>query len=47
MSRGGGEEETRARVVRGYIEAVARERPREYARELNRLIELQMEGSVG
>ena len=32
---------------RGFIEPIARELPMEYALELNRLIELQMEGSVG
>jgi Fe-S cluster assembly scaffold protein SufB len=34
-------------VVRGFIEPIARELPLEYAIELNRLIELEMEGSVG
>ena len=36
-----------AMIVRGFIEPIARELPMEYALELNRLIELQMEGSVG
>ena len=34
-------------VVRGFVEPIARELPMEYALELNRLIELQMEGAVG
>ena len=34
-------------IVAGFIEPVVRELPMEYAVELNRLIELQMEGSVG
>jgi Fe-S cluster assembly protein SufB len=47
MSRGLTEDEAMAMVVRGFIEPIARELPMEYALELNRLIELQMEGSVG
>ena len=47
MSRGIPEDEAAAMVVRGFIEPVTRELPMEYAVELNRLIELQMEGSVG
>ena len=46
-SRGIGETEARAMIVRGFIEPIAKELPMEYAVELNRLIELQMEGSVG
>ena len=34
-------------VVRGFVEPIAKELPMEYALEINRLIELQMEGSVG
>ena len=34
-------------IVNGFIEPVAKELPMEYAVELNRLIELQMEGSIG
>jgi Fe-S cluster assembly protein SufB len=34
-------------VVRGFIEPIAKKLPLEYAIELNRLIELEMEGSVG
>ncbi|MDX6197194.1 MAG: Fe-S cluster assembly protein SufB [Actinomycetota bacterium] len=47
MSRGLAEDEAMAMVVRGFVEPIARELPMEYALELNRLIELQMEGSVG
>jgi Fe-S cluster assembly protein SufB len=47
MSRGLTEEEAMAMIVRGFIEPIARELPMEYAIELNRLIELQMEGAVG
>jgi Fe-S cluster assembly protein SufB len=47
MSRGLGEDEAMAMVVRGFVEPIAKELPMEYALELNRLIELQMEGAVG
>jgi Fe-S cluster assembly protein SufB len=47
MSRGMSEDEAMAMIVRGFIEPIARELPMEYALELNRLIELQMEGAVG
>ena len=47
MSRGMTEEEAMGMIVRGFVEPIARELPMEYAMELNRLIELQMEGSVG
>ncbi len=47
MSRGMGEDEAMAMIVRGFIEPIAKELPMEYALELNRLIELQMEGAVG
>lgn len=47
MSRGLGEDEAMAMIVRGFVEPIARELPMEYALELNRLIELQMEGAVG
>ncbi|MFQ5746190.1 MAG: Fe-S cluster assembly protein SufB [Gemmatimonadota bacterium] len=46
-SRGLSEEEAMAMIVRGFIEPIAKELPLEYAIELNRLIELEMEGSVG
>ena len=47
MSRGLSEEEAMAMIVRGFVEPIAKELPMEYALELNRLIELQMEGAVG
>ena len=47
MSRGMAEDEAMAMIVRGFIEPIARELPMEYALELNRLIEMQMEGAVG
>ena len=47
MSRGMTEDEAMAMIVRGFIEPIARELPMEYALELNRLIEMQMEGAVG
>jgi Fe-S cluster assembly protein SufB len=47
MSRGLTEDEAMALIVRGFVEPIARELPMEYALELNRLIELQMEGAVG
>jgi Fe-S cluster assembly protein SufB len=46
-SRGMSQEEAMALIVRGFIEPIAKELPLEYAVELNRLIELEMEGSVG
>ena len=47
MSRGSTEEEAAKMVVNGFVEPIVKELPMEYAIELNRLIELQMEGSVG
>ena len=47
QSRGLTETEAMAMIVRGFVEPIARELPMEYALELNRLIELQMEGAVG
>src|SRR6266700_2647557 len=47
MSRGMTEDEAMATIVRGFVDPIARELPMEYALELNRLIELQMEGAVG
>ncbi|MDH5588429.1 MAG: Fe-S cluster assembly protein SufB [Gemmatimonadota bacterium] len=46
-SRGIPGDEAMAMIVRGFIEPVAKELPLEYAVELNRLIEMEMEGSVG
>ena len=47
MSRGIDAEEALAMVVRGFIEPIVKELPLEYAVEMNRLIEMEMEGSVG
>ena len=47
MSRGLSEEEATTMVVSGFIEPLVKELPMEYAVEMNRLIQLQMEGSVG
>ncbi|MEV7615400.1 Fe-S cluster assembly protein SufB [Streptomyces sp. NPDC089799] len=47
MQRGMTEFEAMAMIVRGFVEPIAKELPMEYALELNRLIELQMEGAVG
>jgi Fe-S cluster assembly protein SufB len=47
MSRGLSEAEASAMVVSGFIEPITKELPLEYAVEMNRLIQLQMEGSVG
>jgi len=47
MSRGLEEHEAEAMIVQGFLEPVVKEIPLEYAVEMNRLIELQMEGSVG
>ena len=47
MSRGLGEEAATQMIVSGFIEPVVKELPLEYAVELNRLIQLEMEGSLG
>jgi Fe-S cluster assembly protein SufB len=47
MSRGLTEAEASTMIVNGFIEPLVKELPMEYAVELNRLIQLQMEGSVG
>jgi Fe-S cluster assembly protein SufB len=47
MSRGLTEDEARLLIINGFIEPFTKELPMEYAVELNRLIELEMEGSVG
>jgi len=46
-SRGLSEDEARLLIINGFIEPFTKELPMEYAVELNRLIELEMEGSVG
>ena len=47
MSRGLSQSEAMGLIVSGFIEPIVKELPMEYAVELNRLIELEMEGSVG
>ena len=47
MSHGIDEEEAGKLIVNGFIEPIVKELPMEYAVEMNRLIELQMEGSIG
>jgi Fe-S cluster assembly protein SufB len=47
MARGIPEDEAAAMIVSGFIEPIVKELPMEYAVEMNRLIQLQMEGSVG
>ena len=47
LARGLTQEQARGMVVNGFIEPVTRTLPMEYAVEWSRLIELQMEGSVG
>jgi Fe-S cluster assembly protein SufB len=47
MSRGIPEDEAKKLIVNGFLEPVTKELPVEYAVELNRLIELEMEGSLG
>ena len=47
MSRGLTEEEATEMIVMGFIEPFTKELPMEYAVELNQLIKLEMEGSIG
>ncbi len=47
MSRGLSQEQAASMVVGGFIEPLVKELPMEYAVELNRLVQLQMEGSIG
>jgi Fe-S cluster assembly protein SufB len=47
MSRGISEEDASTMIVAGFVEPLVKELPMEYAVEMNRLIQLQMEGSVG
>ena len=47
QSRGIEETEATKMIVNGFVEPIVKELPMEYAIELNRLIELQMEGSIG
>jgi Fe-S cluster assembly protein SufB len=47
QSRGIDDDEAKQLIVSGFIEPITRELPIEYAVELNRLVELEMEGSLG
>jgi Fe-S cluster assembly protein SufB len=47
MTRGLSEEEAKAMIVRGFVEPVTKELPLEYAVEMNRLISLELEGTIG
>ncbi|OPJ59518.1 Fe-S cluster assembly protein SufB [Clostridium oryzae] len=47
MSRGISEEEAKAMIVRGFAEPIAKELPLEYAVEMNNLINIELEGSIG
>ncbi len=47
MSRGLSEDEANAMIVNGFIEPLVKELPMEYALELNRLIQIQLEGTIG
>jgi Fe-S cluster assembly protein SufB len=47
QSRGIGEDEAKAMIVNGFINPIVKELPLEYASELNVLISMEMEGSVG
>ncbi len=47
MSRGLSEEEARAMIVRGFVEPISKELPLEYAVEMNNLIKLELEGTIG
>ncbi len=47
MSRGLSEAEAKELIVRGFAEPIAKELPMEYAVEMNNLIKMEMEGSIG
>lgn len=47
MTRGISEEEAKAMIVRGFAEPIAKELPLEYAVEMNNLIKLELEGTIG
>lgn len=47
MSRGMTEDEANAMIVNGFLEPLVKELPMEYALEMNRLIQIQLEGSIG
>ncbi|NMB20423.1 MAG: Fe-S cluster assembly protein SufB, partial [Firmicutes bacterium] len=47
MSRGIDEEEAKAMIVRGFVEPISKELPLEYAVEMNNLVKLELEGTIG
>ncbi len=47
MSRGISEEEAKAMIVRGFVEPISKELPLEYAVEMNNLISIELEGTIG
>lgn len=47
MSRGINEEEAKSMIVRGFVDPISKELPLEYAVEMNNLIKLELEGSIG
>ncbi|WP_330654125.1 Fe-S cluster assembly protein SufB [Caproiciproducens sp. MSJ-32] len=47
MSRGISEDEAKSMIVRGFVEPISKELPLEYAVEMNNLIKLELEGSIG
>ena len=47
MTRGMSEQEAKALIVRGFAEPIAKAFPVEYAVEMNRLIDLELEGTIG
>jgi len=47
MSRGISEAEAKAMIVRGFVEPISKELPLEYAVEMNNLIKLELEGTIG
>ena len=47
MCRGISEDEARAMIVRGFVEPIAKELPLEYAVEMNNLVNIELEGTIG
>ena len=47
MSLGISEEEAKAMIVRGFVEPISKELPLEYAVEMNNLIAIELEGTIG
>ncbi|WP_276839219.1 SufD family Fe-S cluster assembly protein, partial [Anaerovibrio lipolyticus] len=47
MSRGISEDEARSMIVRGFVEPIAKELPLEYAVEMNNLVNIELEGTMG